>query len=59
MSEHTVLVWGKQHSVTTYRKSKSVWVATGTYMGESHSTQDQTEGAAIKRWREWAEYKGG
>jgi len=35
-----------------------VWIAHGEYMGESHSTQDRSEGTAAKRWREWAEYKG-
>jgi hypothetical protein len=58
MSEFTVMVWDKPHVVTTYRKYKTVWVASGTYMGESHSTQGQSEGAAVKRWREWAQYKG-
>lgn len=59
MSTHRVMVWSKPYEVTTYQKSKSVWVATGEYMGESHSTTGQTEGAAIIRWREWAQYKGG
>jgi len=59
MGQHRVVVWGQQYPVTTYQKSKSVWVATGEYMDESHSTEDRTEGAAVKRWREWAQYKGG
>jgi hypothetical protein len=58
MGEHVVRVWDKPYPVSTYRKSKSVWIASGEYMGESHSSQDQTEGAAVKRWREWAQYKG-
>jgi len=31
--ERTVSVWGKPHKVTVYPKSKSVWIATGNYMG--------------------------
>ena len=31
--ECTVSVWGKPHKVTVYPKSKSVWIATGNYMG--------------------------
>jgi hypothetical protein len=59
MSTKIVKVWDTPCEVTTHRKSKSVWIASGTYMGESHSTQGQSEGAAVIRWREWATYKGG
>jgi hypothetical protein len=58
MSVHRVIVWDKPYEVETYRKYKTVWVASGEYEGEFHSTQGQTEGAAIIRWREWAQYKG-
>lgn len=54
-----VNVWDKRYEVSYYQKSKSVWIATGEYMGVSHSTKDATKGAAIKRWQEWARYKGG
>jgi len=56
--QRTVDVWGKPHNVTIYRKSKSVCVAVGDYMGETISVQDRSEGAALKRWREAATYKG-
>ena len=58
MSSHTVMVWGQPQEVQTDRISKAVWRATGTYMGETHQTQDRTENTAIKRWQEWAKYKG-
>jgi hypothetical protein len=58
MSSHRVMVWDKPYAITTYRKSKSVWIASGEYMGKSNSTEGRTEGAAIKRWREWAQYVG-
>lgn len=58
MGSTMVVVWDKRYEVTTDRISKSVWRASGDYEGESHSVQDRTEGAAIKRWREWAQYKG-
>jgi hypothetical protein len=58
MARRTVEVWGKRCELETYQKSGSVWVASGEYMGESHSTQDRSETTAVKRWREWAEYKG-
>ncbi len=58
MGQHTVKVWDKPHTVTTNQKSKSVWVCGGEYMGEYHTTEDRSESTAIKRWREWATYKG-
>lgn len=54
----TILVWDKPHEVTVHQKSKSVWVASGTYMGESLQRQDASERTAIKRWAEAARYKG-
>jgi hypothetical protein len=58
MGTHRVIVWDKPYTVTTDQLSKSVWRATGEYGGERHSTQDRSEGTAVKRWREWAQYKG-
>ena len=58
MTERTVLVWDKPHIVSVNRKSKSVWVAVGDYMGKTIRVQDRSEGAAVKRWREAAEYRG-
>jgi hypothetical protein len=31
---------------------------TGMQQTSQKTTQDRTEGAAVKRWREWAQYKG-
>jgi hypothetical protein len=54
----TVIVWGKPHTVTVAKRLKTVWVAFGDYNGESISVEDRTEGAALRRWREAATYKG-
>jgi hypothetical protein len=56
--KYTVIVWGEPQEVTVHKVSKSRWVASGTYMGDFKQTKDATEGSAVKRWREWAEYKG-
>ena len=56
--KHTVLVWDKPQEVTVYQKSKSVWIAVGEYMGKRIETKDSSEGAAVKRWREAAQYRG-
>lgn len=55
----TVNVWDRPYEITVYQKSKSVWIATGSYMDESLQTKDSSRGAAIKRWCEAAKYKGG
>jgi len=57
--EHTVQVWNTPQKVTVYQKSKSVWVAVGTYMGEHVEVTGRTETQAIGSWREAARYKGG
>jgi len=56
--EHTVTVWGTPCKVSVYRKSKSVWVASGDYLGEAITVQDRSAGSALKRWREAATYDG-
>jgi len=58
MAEHVVRVWGEQYTVTASRQSKAVWRATGEYQGQRIETKGQTEGAAVIRWREAAEYRG-
>jgi hypothetical protein len=56
--EISVTVWNKPCKITVYRKYKTVWVASGDYMGESISVKGQTEGAAVKLWIDAATYKG-
>jgi len=56
--KHTVMVWSEPQEVIVHQKSKSVWIAVGSYLGKSIETKGATEGAALIRWREAAEYKG-
>jgi hypothetical protein len=58
MSNHTVIVWSEPHTIEVYRKYKTVWIAFGDYKGTTITVQDQSEGSAIKRWREAAQYRG-
>lgn len=58
MTTHTVIVWDKPHNISVDRKYKTVWIATGDYMGKTITVQDRSEGAAVKHWRETAEYRG-
>ena len=57
--EHTVQVWNQPQQVTVYQKSKSVWIAVGTYLGERVEVKGRTESQALGQWREAARYKGG
>ena len=57
--EHTVQVWSEPQQVTVYQKSKSVWIAVGTYMGKRLEVKGRSESQALGSWREAARYKGG
>jgi hypothetical protein len=46
----TVSVGNKPHEITVYRKSKTVWVATGRYRNELIEVKGQTIGSAAKAW---------
>jgi hypothetical protein len=54
-----VVVWGQEIELSLNQRSPSVWVASGSYMGETHQTTGQSPGSAAARWREWAHTKGG
>lgn len=53
------MVWGKPEKVTVYQKSKSVWIAVGTYMGERLESKGSSEASASAHWIAAARYKGG
>lgn len=56
---HRVMVWGESVEVSLHQKSKSVWIARGTYLTHSIETKDRSPGSALARWREAATYRGG
>jgi hypothetical protein len=53
-----VKVWDKSYEITVSRKSKTVWIAFGEYMGERMETRGSSQRTAIARWREAARYRG-
>jgi hypothetical protein len=55
---YQIKVWEKNYDVTVQQKSKSVWIASGEYMGKSLETKDRSASTALKRWQEAARYKG-
>jgi hypothetical protein len=56
--EHKVTVWSTSHSVTVYQKTKSVWVAIGSYMDVRIETKGSSAGSAIAAWKSAATYRG-
>lgn len=59
MSKHKVAVWSRTYEVEVDQRSKTVFIASGDYEGKFIQTKDQSPGAALKRWREAATYRGG
>ncbi|ANL33950.1 hypothetical protein [Rhizobium phaseoli] len=55
---HKVEVWGEKVEVAVYQKSKSVWIAVGTYKGETVEVKRSTRGAALLGWKDAARYRG-
>jgi hypothetical protein len=56
--KHTVLVWDKPQEVSVHQKSKTVWIASGEYMGQAIVETGPSETAAVMHWRKTAEYRG-
>jgi hypothetical protein len=58
VSREIVIVWDTQYEISVHQQSKSVWIASGTYLGETLQVKRPTYGAAIKGWRDAAQYSG-
>jgi hypothetical protein len=54
----TVRVWNEDVEVSVFQRSKSVWIAVGTYMGHHVEVKGQSANAAVALWRDAARYKG-
>lgn len=57
--EKVVKVWDRDATVSVDRRSKTVWIATGEYMGHRIETKGQSANTALALWRDAAKYKGG
>jgi hypothetical protein len=58
ISKVIVNVWGTSYEISVYKKSKTVWIAVGDYMGERIETKGSSQSSAATHWREAARYKG-
>jgi len=51
-----VVVWNDRVEIDVEQKSKTVWVASGEYLGKYHEVKRSTAGAAAKGWADAAKY---
>ena len=58
MTTRTVNVWGKPYEIAVHMKSKTVWIATGQYVGSPVEGKGSAEGSAVKACVDAATYKG-
>lgn len=56
--KQSITVWDELVVIDIYRRSKTVWVATGKYMGEHFNAAASTASAAADRWQEAARIRG-
>jgi hypothetical protein len=54
MRKRTVKLHGHHCEISVHREGKHVWIAVGDYLGKEIRAQAESEGAAVKRWREMA-----
>lgn len=57
--KHTVKVRNEDVEVHVFQKSKTVWIASGTYMDQHIEVSRRSWTAALAAWREAARYRGG
>ncbi len=56
--EYKAEVWGRQQNVSVHQESKSVFIATGEYLGQSITVKGRSVGQALKAWKNAATYRG-
>jgi hypothetical protein len=57
MVDRNVQVGSKTYVVAIHRKSKTVWIATGHYMGQSIEARGRSEDLAASAWRSASSYR--
>jgi hypothetical protein len=57
MPEQTIQVGSKTYVVAFRRKSKTVWIATGIYMGQIIEARGRNEKLAASAWRLASRYR--
>lgn len=57
MSVHTVHAYPETCQVHVYQRSKTVWIASGTFQGQPLQQRGRSEAAAVKAWKDIAEFR--
>jgi hypothetical protein len=57
MADHNIQVGSKTYLVAIRRKSKTVWIATGHYMGQTIEARGRNEDLAASAWRSASRYR--
>ena len=57
MTDHQVQVGDKAYLVVIRRKSKTVWIATGHYMGLPIEARGRNEDLAASAWRSASRFR--
>jgi hypothetical protein len=58
MADHDIRVGNKIYIVAIRRKSKTVCIATGHYMGQAIEARGRNEDLAASAWRSASRYRG-
>jgi hypothetical protein len=58
MPTYFLKVWDEPQEINVIQKSKSVWIASGQYMGKFLSSQGRSPSSAAAHWCAAAKYKG-
>lgn len=57
MAVHIVEAYPEKCEVHTYQRSKTVWIASGTFQGESLTQKGGSERSALRHWKDIAEFR--
>ena len=57
-TDGSVRAWNEDVKVNVYQKSKSVWVAVGTYQGHHIEMKGRSASSALALWRDAVRHKG-
>ncbi len=57
MAVHTVHAYPETCQVHVYKRSKTVWIASGTFQVAALQQKGRSESAAVKAWQDIAEFR--
>jgi hypothetical protein len=50
--------WASARGIVVYRRSKTVWIAAGSYRDRKYEVKGRTPALALALWKEAARYSG-